>query len=69
MLSDARPLLRDAAFVFIFCNGILARPADFCRNILLEFFRQGCFFGLVQGTLTNPFGPEVGLLPRAPCVP
>ena len=57
MLSDARPLLRDAAFVFIFCNGILARPADFCRNILLEFFRQGCFFGLVQGTLT-PSAPK-----------
>ena len=65
-------LLTDACFCslmpFLFCNGILIRPADFYSNTLLKCFCRGCFFGLVQGvqgTLT-PSAPTVGFDPRVP---
>ena len=33
--------LAPCAIFFTFCSGILARPADFCSNILLECFCRG----------------------------
>ena len=69
MLGGARALLRDAV-LFSFRNSILARPADFGSNILLECFRRGCL-GAAENNLCRSecldatcYTPNGFLLPR-----